>query len=127
MSPEEYERQDIEVLNEVRPYCFESDREEQWFKVGLQYGLDAADAEPLSQWISVEKDLPCNHEELLENENYTKKVLVVLAWNENPTQRHIYIADMCNMIGLYNVKFHWRCDGYYTVTHWRRLPELPKE
>ena len=64
MSPEEYKRQDIEVLNEVRPYCFESDREEQWFKVGLQYGLDAADAEPLSRWISVKDDLPCNHEEL---------------------------------------------------------------
>lgn len=78
-------------------------------------------------WISVKDDLPCNHEELLENENCTKKVLVVLAWNENPTQRHIDIADMCNMIGLYNVKFHWRNDGYYTVTHWMRLPELPKE
>ena len=36
MALEEYERQDIEVLNEVAPYCFESDREEQWFKVGLQ-------------------------------------------------------------------------------------------
>ena len=65
MLPEEYERQDIEVLNEVRPYCFESDREEQWFKVGLQYGLDAADKEPLIHWISVKEDLPCNHEDLI--------------------------------------------------------------
>ena len=125
MSPEEYSREDIEVLNEIRPYCFESDREEQWFKVGLQYGLAAADAE--SQWISVKDDLPCNHEELLENEYYTKRVLVVLSWNEDPTQRHVDISDMSNVIGSHNVGFYWRCNGYYTVTHWRRLPELPKE
>ena len=39
-------REDIEQINVVMPYCFESDREEQWFKVGLQYGLDAADTDP---------------------------------------------------------------------------------
>lgn len=127
MSPEEYERQDIEVLNEVRPYCFESDREEQWFKVGLQYGLDAADKEPLIHWISVNDDLPCNHEDLLENEHYTKYVLAVLEWNDDPSKKHIEVCDMCNKIGLFNVDFYWRKSGYYTVTHWMRLPELPKE
>lgn len=72
MSPEEYSREDIEALNEVRPYCFESDREEQWFKVGLQYGLDAADAE----WISIDDDLPYKHENLLVG---NETVLVVVA------------------------------------------------
>ena len=120
-------REDIEKLNAVEPYCFESDKEELWYNIGLKNGLEIADEFPQSSWISVKDDLPCNHEELLENENCTKRVLVVLAWNENPTKKHIGIADMCNMIGLYNVKFHWRCDNYYTVTHWRRLPELPKE
>lgn len=27
-------RQEIEQLNEVEPYCFETDREEQWFNEG---------------------------------------------------------------------------------------------
>lgn len=78
-------------------------------------------------WISVEDDLPCNHKELLENENYTKKVLVVLSWNESPTERHINILDMSNIIGSHKVDFYWRCNGYYTITHWSPLPELPKE
>ena len=37
-------RQEIEQLNEVEPYCFETDREEQWYRVGLQEGLSIADA-----------------------------------------------------------------------------------
>lgn len=115
MSPEEYERQDIEVLNEVRPYCFESDREEQWFKVGLQYGLDAADKEPLIHWISVKDDLPCNHKELTPKD-YTVEVLTL---------------DNCNFYRVVRMwKFHdkwvWGLDDL-PITHWMTLPELPKE
>ena len=39
-------REEIEQLNDVRPYCFETDREEDWYKIGCIDGLDAADAEP---------------------------------------------------------------------------------
>ena len=39
-------RKEIEQLNDVRPYCFETDREEDWYKIGCIDGLDAADAEP---------------------------------------------------------------------------------
>ena len=39
-------REEIEQLNYVRPYCFETDREEDWYKIGCIDGLDAADAEP---------------------------------------------------------------------------------
>ena len=87
MNPRNLTREDIEELNDIEPYCFETDREEQWFNVGLQYGLDVADANPKSPWISVEDDLPCNHKELLENEHYTKAVLVVLSWNEHPSKK----------------------------------------
>ena len=41
-------REQIEQLNELEPYCFETDREEQWYKVGLQEGLRTADANPKS-------------------------------------------------------------------------------
>ena len=65
MNPRNLTREAIEELNDVEPYCFETDREEQWFNVGLQYGLDVADSDPISPWISNEYDLTCNHEELL--------------------------------------------------------------
>ena len=35
-------------------------------------GVEWADKNPKSSWISVNDDLPCNHKELLENEHYTK-------------------------------------------------------
>ena len=87
--------------------------------------LEGAEFALNNQWISVEDDLPCNHKDLMKNENYTKRVLVVLSWNEDPTARHIDISDMSNVIGSHNVGFYWRCDGYYTVTHWREMPGLP--
>lgn len=80
-----------------------------------------------SPWISVEDDLPCNHEELIENENYTKKVLVVLAWNDDPSKKHIEICDMCNKIGSFNTNWYWQNTAYYHVVCWKPLPELPKE
>ena len=63
MNPRNLTREAIEELNDIEPYCFETDREEQWFNIGLQYGLDVADSDPISPWISVKDDLPCNHEE----------------------------------------------------------------
>ena len=41
-------REFIESLSDVEPYCFETDREEQWFNVGLKYGLNVADSDPKS-------------------------------------------------------------------------------
>ena len=50
-------REDIEQLNVVEPYCFESDREEQWYNIGLKDGLEIADNNPKSPWISVKDKL----------------------------------------------------------------------
>lgn len=90
-------------------------------------GVEWVDANPKSQWISVDNDLPCNHKELIENEHYTKKVLVVLEWGDNPIEKLISICDMCNVIGPYNVDWYWRDSAYYHVILWSPLPELPKE
>ena len=90
------------------------------FLEGAEFALE-------NQWISVEEDLPCNHEELIENENYNKKVLVVLAWNDDPSKKHIEICDMCNRIGSFNTNWYWWNTAYYHVVCWKPLPELPKE
>ena len=39
-------REDIEQLNILVPYCFETDLEEKWYNIGLKHGLEAADEEP---------------------------------------------------------------------------------
>lgn len=90
------------------------------FLEGAKFALE-------NQWISVKEDLPCNHEELIENEIRTKNVLVVFAWNNDPSKRHIGICDMCNKIGSFNTNWYWRNISYFHVVYWMPLPELPKE
>lgn len=106
-------REEIEQLNEVEPYCFETDREEQWYRVGLQEGLSIADANPKSPWISVKDDLPCNHKELTHS-NYTDRVLVL--------SRNGYseVAFMCI------IEDAWEWNNLITVSYWMPIPELPK-
>ena len=115
----------IKQLKGIESCCFETDREEQWFDLGVQCGLEVADTK--FPWISIDNDLPCNHKELIENEHYTKKVLVVLAWNDDPSKKHIEICDMCNKIGSFNTNWYWQNTVYYHVVCWKPLPELPKE
>ena len=107
-------REEIEQLNEIEPYCFETDREEQWYRVGLQEGLSIADANPKSPWISVDDDLPCNHEKLVHS-NYTDRVLVL--------SRNGYseVAFMCIIEDV------WEWNTLITVLYWMPIPKLPKE
>ena len=124
MNPRNLTREAIERLNDIEPYCFETDREEQWFNVGLQYGLDVADSDPKSPWISVKDDLPCNHEELMEPicqlDNRliyeTKRVFVHCSNNS---------LDTAHMINFYN-RWKWYPEDI-DVKHWFPIPELPKE
>ena len=106
-------REEIEQLNEVKPYCFETDREEQWYMVGLKEGLKVADANPKSPWISVDDDLPCYHEELTHS-NYTNRVLIA-AKNG--------FVEVAFMSKIENV---WVWDIPIKVTHWMPMPRLPK-
>ena len=113
-------RQEIEQLNEVEPYCFETDREEQWYRVGLQEGLSIADANPKSPWISVDDDLPCNHEELITTDGYYGKETVDVI-----TISKYGIVDTNNMVLYSNGIWRWK----YGVVPccWMPIPKLPKE
>lgn len=44
-------REEIESLNVQTPYSFETDREEQWYQVGLIEGLEAADNDSNIDWL----------------------------------------------------------------------------
>ena len=112
MNPRNLTREAIEQSNDIEPYCFETDREEQWFNVGLQYGLDVADSDPISPWISVDEDLPCNHNELI-NGNVTHPV---------------FARDINNIYGVTIMMKFIKWDFMScNITHWMPIPKLPKE
>ena len=62
------------------------------FLEGAEFALE-------NQWISVEDDLPCNHEELRKDDCNTKDVWVILLWNDNPKHRLIEYRNMYKKVG----------------------------
>ena len=77
--------------------------------------LEGADFVLNNQWISVEEDLPCNHDELFINDDKkeTKTVLAII-------NGYIMLSRM------YKPKHKWHWDSE-EPTHWMPIPELPKE
>ena len=77
-------------------------------------GAKWADSNPVLPWISVEDDLPCNHEELITlDEKRTKYVIAKI---------HCYtiLSRMYKLDG----KWHWEKDD---PMYWFPIPESPKE
>ena len=87
---------------------------QQAFEKGAQWAYN----NPKSPWISVEKDLPCNHPELITGESsvYSEITIPVIAVIHN----FIIMSRMYKEDG----KWHWENDE---PTHWMQLPKLPKE
>lgn len=75
-----------------------------------------------SPWISVDDDLPCNHEELLskEKEGYTESVMA-----------YTNIGVIFISMRKYDDGWKWETSHYFPriiiITHWMPIPELPKE
>ena len=113
-------REDIEQLNILEPYCFETDLEKKWYNIGLKHGLEIADEHPKSPWISVKEDLPCNHEELITTEGHYKKETI----NVITIDKYGIIED--NYMVLYdNDEWCWKYG--MTPLYWMPIPKLPKE
>lgn len=45
-------REDIEKIKTIEPHAFETDREKQWYEVGLVHGMQIADEQPHVLWRS---------------------------------------------------------------------------
>ena len=80
-------------------------------KLALAF-LEGADFALNNQWISVEEDLPYNHEELLLYNNITHQVLVRKKNGEYDISFMFYFIKWEFIIGLEN------------VTHWMPIPKL---
>ena len=89
----------------------------------FEKGADWADEHPLpsteedkekSPWISVDDDLPCNHEELISLDDKRDTLYVVAV-----IRGHIIFSRMRKLEG----KWFWENDE---PTHWFPIPKSPK-
>lgn len=96
-------REDIEQLNVVEPNCFDSDREELWFNVGLKYGLEIADNNPniSSLWHDVSEEPNENMDILFISKNgkvhkVSKIDNSLYSWlkDNNDVKKWAYINDL---------------------------------
>ena len=84
----------------------------------FEEGAKWADEHPKSPWISVEDDLPCNHEELIIDEPLYKRTKPIVC-----NKPHGISVDQM----VYNIsRNEWYWTGE-TPIHWFPIPEPPKE
>lgn len=79
------------------------------FLEGAKFALE-------NQWISVEDDLPCNHEELIDTDKPYFTVFVLALWADG-------FSSITKMVKSSTGEWEWTSD----VTHWMSIPQLPKE
>ena len=89
--------------------------------IDFEAGAKWADANPKSPWISVDDDLPCNHEDMIALVDtlgkYTYDVLVRFDYGG------ISLANM-NCRGY---KQNWRWSERGIITHWMPIPKLEED
>lgn len=84
-------------------------------------GAEWADEHPKLSWIKVEDDLPCNHEELILFDIYTKQVMIADHEGCIGIQK---MKKSCN--GIIGVEPQWQWEIPSVVYYWMPIPELPK-
>ena len=77
-----------------------------------------ADKHPKSQWVSVEDDLPCNHEELIYYHNNNARTINVLV---------CYKGNIYGIEYMFNsTKMEWNWSDS-TPCYWMPIPKPPKK
>lgn len=102
-----------EIINQgrpVEPNCFESDREEQWYKVGLYDGATAI------LWHDVKEELP----------NINIPVLV-LTYSGKVVTTSMYIPRDVNGNILGDKEWKGSHAFKRSITHWMEIPQLPNK
>ena len=92
--------------------------------------LEGAEFALSNQWISVDEDLPCNHEELMSKYpfGYKKQTVNVLTFlpNGNVVKDSMgYREKWWNGRQWDGEKWEW--ESLRKPTHWVPIPKLPKE
>ena len=74
-----------------------------------------------SPWISVEDDLPCNHEELLTSPKSYRTKSVIVRFDDN-MRAFMYMVKIPN-----KWRWKWHTAKITGITHWMPIPELSKD
>ena len=82
-------------------------------------GTEWADTNPKSPWISVDDDLPCNHEELITTDGYYEKETVDVI-----TISKSGIIDTNYMVLYNNGIWRWKYD--IVPCYWMPISKIPK-
>ena len=73
MTRQEEIRNAVDTIFPIPPSEKGRKYEQALMATGFESGIKWADEHPKSPWISVDEDLPCNHEELIEKKTTLKK------------------------------------------------------
>ena len=124
MTRQEEIRNAIDKMIPISTYRNGRTYEQSLMATGFESGVEWADANPKSPWISVDDDLPCNHEDMYQMSGtllYTDDVLV-LAGNMVLYSRRLVT---CMMFDDSTGKWKWNTP--FHVKHWMRIPKLEEE
>ena len=89
--------------------------------IDFEAGAKWADANPKNPWISVNDDLPCNHEEMIH---------VVVENIELRTDRVLAMTDDGIIVIAYMYKFGswtWHWSETERITHWMPIPKFKED
>ena len=112
MTRQEEIRNAIDTIFPIPPSEKGRKYEQALMATGFEAGVKWADSHPKSPWISIEDDLPCNHDELKPNSYATYKVIVLL--NDGRIRETYMFYDKWVQYGK-------------KITHWKPFIEPPKE
>ena len=122
MTREEVIRNAIDTIIPIPPSGNGRKYEQALMATGFEAGVKWADSHPKSPWISVDEDLPCNHEALLVTQGGTQTIKVITAYEDGDFSSDFMIKDS------FNDNWDWNCwNGHYAPNYWMIPPKLPKE
>ena len=121
MTREEEIRKAIDIMFPIPASVKGREHEQALMATGFEAGVQWADDNPKSPWISVKADLPCNHIDLVLKYNdipfSTKRVLVMT---------DIHTLFLCEMKKDDDRGWIWNYLTKDKITHWFPIPKLPK-
>lgn len=97
-------------------YDYKTDNSYCNYCAGFRQGVEWANKNPKSPWISVEDDLPCNHEDYINTSDKDGTFYVIVLVKS--------FIELSRMEKDDAGTWHWTTDK---PSYWMPIPKLPKE
>ena len=120
MTREEEIRNAVDTTIPILPSNDGRTYEQALMATGFEAGVKWADKNPKSPWISVDEDLPCNHDELMSKDilfSHKETVRVLTLQSDGDVETDFMV----------HYKGEWKWWSNRRHTHWFPIPKLSKE